>query len=156
MLLALVSGRKKNKTTKQRADSHVNSQMGQVQGAVNTPPIGPYCTANPPTRGLHGQKSQPRSMTVKGHEESPPHSRSHKRSYAPKRYCVCSLCRPPDISDCGTTGCQHGGTEEAGDETKGKKHSKAGSLCDRDLESNEHCQCAYVDRVSADERNLAH
>jgi hypothetical protein len=49
ILFALVSGKKKNKKTKQKADNHINSQIGQVQEAVNPPyPTGPYWTANPP------------------------------------------------------------------------------------------------------------
>lgn len=62
--MALVSGKKKNKVIKQKAESHVNSQMGQVQGAVKAPPVGPYCTANPPTSGLHSPKRVSQLPTI--------------------------------------------------------------------------------------------
>ena len=51
MLLALVSGRRKNRTTRQNPDSHISSQIGHVQGAVMPPPVPPYWTAYPPTSG---------------------------------------------------------------------------------------------------------
>jgi len=51
MLFALVSGRKKRRNTRQKADSHISSQIGHVQGAVMSPEMGPYSTAKPPTSG---------------------------------------------------------------------------------------------------------
>lgn len=48
---ALVSGKKRNRNTKQKALSHINSHIGHVQGAVNPPVIGPYSTAKPPISG---------------------------------------------------------------------------------------------------------
>ena len=50
-MLALVSGKKKNKNSKQNADRNISSQIGQVHGAEIVLFVPPNSTAHPPMTG---------------------------------------------------------------------------------------------------------
>jgi hypothetical protein len=62
----LVSGRKKNRTRRQKADSHISSKIVHVQGLWFPTGKEPDSTANPPIRGPStGPQTAPMPQTAR-------------------------------------------------------------------------------------------